>query len=136
MKTLKIVWQRLVNAKGNTCPRCLGTGDEVERGVKRLTLALEPMGIVPVLEKRELEEAAFLDQPSESNRIWVAGKPLEDWLGGQTGASRCCDECGDNDCRTIAVGGKTYEVVPEELLVRAGLIAGTRMLDPSLSGPG
>ena len=31
MKDLQIVWQRLVNATGTTCPRCAGTGDEVGR---------------------------------------------------------------------------------------------------------
>lgn len=129
MKELHIVWQRLVNAEGNTCPRCQGTGDEVERAVARLKRILEPAGVTPRLEIRELDEAAFLRQPSESNRIWIAGRPLESWLEGETGSSRCCRECGDNSCRTLEVGGNTYEVVPEELLLRAALIAATRLLD-------
>jgi hypothetical protein len=49
------------------------------------------------------------------------------------GSSRCCEECGDQDCRTIEIGGTTYEVIPEELLLRAGLIAASRLLDPTLS---
>ncbi len=129
MKELHIVWQRLVGEQGTTCPRCKGTGDEVVRTVERLKFALEPLGVIPRLEIRELSEAAFLKQPSESNRIWIDGQPLEHWLEGQAGSSRCCNECGDNDCRTLEVGGKTYEVVPEELLMRAGLIAATRMRD-------
>jgi len=32
MKELPIVWQRLVK-EGSTCPRCHGTGGEVERAV-------------------------------------------------------------------------------------------------------
>lgn len=133
MKTLPIVWQRLVNAQGRTCPRCHATGDEVQRAVERLKAALVPLGIEPVLKTTELDEAAFLAKPSESNRIWIAGKPLEEWLEGQTGSSRCCNECGDNDCRTVEMGGATYEVIPEDLLVRAGVIAATRMLDPTLA---
>ena len=133
MKTLPIVWQRLVNAQGRTCPRCHATGDEVQRAVERLKAALVPLGIEPVLKTIELDEAAFLAKPSESNRIWIAGKPLEEWLEGQTGSSRCCNECGDNDCRTVEMGGATYEVIPEDLLVRAGVIAATRMLDPTLA---
>ena len=35
MKTLPIVWQRLVSS-GETCPRCAGTGDEVERAYQQL----------------------------------------------------------------------------------------------------
>ena len=133
MKTLSIVWQRLVNTQGKTCPRCHGTGDEVQRAVERLKAALLPLGVEPKLETVELSEATFLAQPSESNRLWIAGKPIEEWLDAQAGSSRCCNECGDNDCRTVDVGGKTYEVIPEDLLVRAGVIAATRMLDPTLA---
>ncbi|MEO0002678.1 MAG: hypothetical protein RLZZ22_370 [Pseudomonadota bacterium] len=130
MKTLSIVWQRLVNDQGKTCPRCHGTGDAVRRAVERLATVLEPLGVRPVLECRELAPQAFQDQPSESNRIWIGGQPLESWLDGQTGSSRCCDECGDQDCRTLELEGQSHEVVPEELLVRAGLKAGIRLLEP------
>lgn len=130
MKQLPILWQRLVNTQRNTCPRCQGTSEEVQRAVERLRLMLEPLGISPALEMRELDEATFREQPSESNRIWVDGQPLEAWLDGQTGASRCCDECGDQDCRTLELEGQSYEVIPEELLVRAGLKAGIRLLEP------
>ncbi len=40
-------------------------------------------------------------------------------------------ECGDHECRTVEVGGETYEAIPEQLLVRAGLIAATSMLNPT-----
>ncbi|HJV24436.1 MAG TPA: DUF2703 domain-containing protein [Aromatoleum sp.] len=122
MKTLPIVWQRLV-AKGQTCPRCASTGDEVERAYQRLRAQLLPVGIEPMLETRELDEAEFKASPSESNRIWIAGKPMEEWLNASVGSSRCCSVCGDSECRTVDVDGTTYEVVPEELLVKAGLIA-------------
>ncbi|MGT2490314.1 DUF2703 domain-containing protein [Cupriavidus basilensis] len=39
------------------------------------------------------------------------------------GSSPCCSVCGDSECRTVDVGGTSYEVVPEELMVKAGLIA-------------
>lgn len=122
MKTLTFVWQRLVS-NGQTCPRCAGTGNEVERALQQLQAQLRPLGIEPVLETREIDEAAFKANPSESNRIWIAGKPMEEWLKATVGSSRCCSVCGDSECRTVAVGGSAYEVVPEELLVKAGLIA-------------
>ncbi len=130
MQTLTIVWQRLLDEQGNTCPRCQGTGETVRRAIERLKTVLEPLDVQPMLECRELDQQAFLQHPSESNRIWIAGQPLEAWLGGQVGASPCCDECGDQDCRTLEIEGLTYEVIPEELLVRAGLKAGIRLLDP------
>ena len=101
----------------------------MQRAFERLKHALEPLGVVPTLDERELDRATFESRPVESNRIWIAGKPMEDWLEGKTGSSQCCNECGDNECRTVEVGGETYEVIPEQLLVRAGLIAATSLLD-------
>lgn len=132
MKTLNIVWQRLVDDSGSTCPRCSTTQQQVERAVERLKAALAPLGVEPRLETRAIAPQDFQAQPLESNRIWIAGEPLEAWLNGTSGASRCCDACGDAECRTLEVEGTTYEAIPESLLVRAGLIAGSRLLDPTL----
>ncbi|MEN7527583.1 DUF2703 domain-containing protein (plasmid) [Cupriavidus basilensis] len=126
MKTLPIVWQRLVSG-GETCPRCAGTGDEVERAYRQLREQLMPLGIEPVLETREIDDATFKANPSESNRIWIAGKPMEEWVNASVGSSPCCSVCGDSECRTVDVGGTAYEVVPEDLLVKAGLIAALTM---------
>lgn len=133
MKHLPIVWQRLVSEQGTTCPRCHSTGEEVQRAVEKLKLALAPLGVMPALQIEQIGEATFLKDPLQSNRILIGGQTIEHWLGGQTGSSRCCNECGDNECRTVEVGGTSYEVIPEELLVRAGVIAAARMLDPTLS---
>ncbi len=133
MKHLPILWQRLVSEQGTTCPRCHSTGEEVQRAVEKLKLALAPLGVMPALQVEQIGEATFLKDPLQSNRILIGGQTIEHWLGGQTGSSRCCNECGDNECRTVEVGGTSYEVIPEELLVRAGVIAAARMLDPTLS---
>lgn len=129
MQDLTITWQRLIDATGSTCPRCAGTQQEVQRAVERLRAALEPLGVRPVLETREIDTAAFLQQPDQSNRIWIGGRPLEDWLGARSGSSPCCDACGDEECRTLEIDGTRHEVVPEALLVRAGLIAASQLLD-------
>ena len=129
MKTLPIVWQRLVNAKGSTCPRCHSTGEEVQRAVASLRQVLAPLGVEPQLQTQEIDEATFLQDTLQSNQILINGQPIEHWLGGQTGSSPCCNECGDNECRTIEVGGQRYETIPQDLLVRAGVIAAARMLE-------
>ncbi len=97
-----------------------------------LQQALAPLGIAPDLQIQEISAAAFLQDPLQSNQVLIAGQPIEHWLGGQAGRSRCCNECGDNDCRTLEVGGQQYEAIPEDLLVRAALVAASRMLDPTL----
>ncbi len=129
MKPLPIIWQRLVSANGSTCPRCNGTGQEIQRALDRLKAALAPLGIEPSLESREISEDAFKSAPSESNRIWIAGKPMEEWLEGSVGSSPCCSVCGDSECRTVDVGGATFETIPESLVVRAALIAASQLLD-------
>ncbi len=133
MKSLPILWQRLVSEQGTTCPRCHSTGKEVLRAFEKLKQALEPLGITPKLQVKEIDEVSFLKDTLQSNQILIDGQSIEHWLGGQTGSSRCCNECGDNDCRTVEVGGQSYEVIPEDLLVRAGVIAATRRLDSTLS---
>jgi len=133
MKNLPILWQRLVSKRGTTCPRCHGTGEEVQRAVQKLKLALEPLGVTPDFQVKEIDEASFLQDTLQSNQILIGGHTIEHWLGGQAGSSRCCNECGNNECRTVEVGGQSYEVIPEGLLVRAGVIAAARMLDPTLS---
>ena len=127
MKPLPILWRRLVR-DGETCPRCGETGRELEAAVIKLRAALVPLGIEPVLETQEIREEAFQADTAESNRVWIAGKPIEDWLGGTVGMSPCCTACGDSDCRTIEIDGQTYEAIPQEQLIKAGLIAVSQMI--------
>jgi len=128
VRALPVIWQTLVGPDGTTCDRCAATQAEVERAVEVLGQVLHPLGIEPRLEVAELDQAAFKANPDESNRIWVAGKLLEDWIDGRVGSSRCCGVCGDSDCRTVEVGGSIYEKIPERLIVRAALIAASDLL--------
>lgn len=128
MQTLPIKWQRLVNRTGATCPRCSGTGDEVRRAAAALRPLLEPLEIEPVLEEEAIDEAGFERDPLRSNQILIAGHPIEHWLSGRTGQSRCCAECGDNDCRTLELEGQSYDVIEEALILRAGLIAAAELV--------
>ena len=132
MKPLPMLWKRLVK-EGATCPRCGSTQENVAGAVKKLEAALRPLGIEPVLETLAIDESTFQANPSESNRIWIAGKPLEEWLGARVGASKCCTVCGDLPCRTMEIGGSTHEAIPEDLIVRAAMMAASGMIgaDPT-----
>ncbi len=132
MKQMPIVWKRLVKA-GKTCTRCGDTGRELEAAVAKLAASLRPLGIQPVLETQEIDEDRFNANPSESNRVWIAGKPIEEWLDANVGMSRCCSVCGDSDCRTLEVGGRIYETIPEDQFIKAGLMAATQMMTPASS---
>lgn len=128
MESLPIVWKRLVN-NGETCVRCAGTQDEVELAVATLGGVLEPLSIRPQLTVQEIDDPTFQANPTESNRIWISGKPLEDWLQAGVGSSRCCSVCGDSDCRTVQLGPTTYEVIPERLIHKAALVAAAELID-------
>ena len=127
MKPLPILWQRLV-AEGKTCDRCSATYQEMQRAIEKLRQSLHPLGIEPRLEIREIDEPSFKANPSESNRIWIAGRPMEEWLGASVGSSRCCSVCGTSECRTVEVEGTTFETIPETLFLRAALVASSQLL--------
>ena len=129
MKTLKIKWQRLIYDE-QTCPRCGSTENEVDKAVSILKESLRPVGIRVALEKGEMTEAEFIKDPLQSNKILINDRPLEEWIGGKTGQSQCCDVCGTADCRTIGVGDEVYEAIPADLIIRAGLIAAAELLGP------
>jgi hypothetical protein len=129
MKVLPVRWQRLVNPEGGTCDRCAATGQEVEAAVTVLSEVLRPLGIQPGLEVVEIDPDAFAHDPGASNRIWIAGSPLEEWIGAEVGRSRCCSVCGDADCRTIRVDRTSFEAIPQLLILKAALVAAASMLD-------
>jgi len=128
MSTLLIRWQRLVK-DGRTCNRCGDTESEVRRATETLRQVLAPLGIEPRLDVADIDRTSFLAGPLESNRIWIAGRPMEDWLRGSVGQSRCCSVCGDSDCRTVEIQGTVFETIPEWLIVKAGLLAAAELLD-------
>ena len=135
MKSLPIIWQRLVDSDGKTCDRCNATYQEMLRAVGRLKETLRPLGIEPTLEIREIDEESFRANPSESNRIWIAGRPMEEWLGARVGSSRCCSVCGQSECRTVEVGTVTFEAIPEKLFLKAALVASSQLLDLAPEAP-
>jgi hypothetical protein len=129
MKKLHIIWQRLVDEQGRTCDRCGMTETAVGDAVEKLKRSLKELNIDVVLKKEILSPSTFRKDPLESNRIWIAGQPIEKWLSATSGQSKCCSTCGDSDCRTVTVDGKTYEAIPAELIVKAGLLAGAQLLN-------
>ncbi len=128
MKVLQIRWQRLVDAADRTCDRCGSTGAAVESAVELLERSLKELGIEVALQRETLDPATFARDPLASNRIWIGGLPIEWWLAADSGQSRCCSVCGDAECRTMTVEGRTYEAIPVELIVKAGLLAAARLL--------
>lgn len=127
-KILIISWQRLV-LDGGTCPRCGSTEDELDKAILKLKSALSPLGIKVELQKSELSLEEFKKDPVKSNSILFNGVALEDLIKAKAGRSRCCDVCGDEECRTVEVGGESHEIIPVDIIVKAGLIAGSKIIN-------
>lgn len=131
MKSLPIVWQRLVDSGGRTCDRCGATYEGLQQAAAKLKEALRPLGIEITFETREIDRKSFTADPSQSNRMWIAGKPIEEWLGASVASSPCCSVCGGSECRTIVLGGDVFEVIPSELILKAALMAASELVGPS-----
>jgi hypothetical protein len=132
MKSLRIKWQRLVYSGDKTCERCGETGQEVSNAVEKLKNSLKPLGIEVILEEKALSIDACAKDISQSNRIWIAERPLEEWLGAKVGkslCSTCCGELGEKvECRTVEIGVKIYESIPADLVLQAGLLAAVEII--------
>jgi hypothetical protein len=126
---LKIKWERLIS-KGETCPRCGSTEEELRKAVLTLKKTFAPLGIKVVLDKEELSVTEFKKDPLESNRIWINNRLLEDWIDGRVGHSPCCDVCGPHDCRTVEIQGRIFDTIPAEIIVKAGLAAASQLISP------
>ncbi len=133
MKNLIIRWQRLVNEAGQTCARCNDTGGIVEAAFNKLKKSLSELDIKVELIKETLDFSIFIKDPLQSNRIWIGGKPLEKWLGASVGKSQCCEVCGDSECRTILTDQDTFEIIPEDMIIMAGLLAAAEILKNNLT---
>lgn len=123
---LIISWQRLVS-EGDTCPRCGSTEDELDKAVEQLNKIFSPLGITVELQKIELTLEEFKREPIKSNTIRFNGIALEDLIEAKTGKSQCCDVCGNEECRTLEVGGQSLEIIPADIIIKAGMIAGAKL---------
>lgn len=134
LQALPIRWKRLVS-DGKTCERCGATHAELLSAVAKLGEALGPLGIEPALEEQVISQAEFEADPSESNRVWIAGRPMEEWLGAGVGSTRCCSVCGGSECRTVEVGGATFEAIPERVFIKSALLAAATLIDTTEDDP-
>ncbi len=135
-KVLKITWQRFVDEKGQTCQRCGSTEKQIQKALQSLKASLAPLGLKVTLEKKSLDPTTCAKDISQSNRIWIGDRALEEWLGAKVGKSLCgfcCTELGEQvECRTVEVEGQVYETIPANLIIRAGLLAASDLyVEPS-----
>ena len=139
MKNLIIRWQRLVDEKGQTCERCGQTEKELKKAFESLKKSFAPIGITVIFKKETLDSTTCAKDISQSNRIWINNRSLEEWLSARVGKSPCsfcCDELGEKvECRTVSIGEQTYEKIPAELIIKAGFLAASQLIEVKTSEP-
>lgn len=126
-KMLVVKWKRLIS-QGETCPRCGSTEENLDSAVEILTQVLAPLEIKVKFHKESLSLLDFKKNNTESNRIWINSIPLEEYIGATNGENACCGVCEGSDCRTVELNGTIYEEIPKNMIIRAVLIAASRML--------
>ena len=128
MHTIPILWQRLLSLQGQTCDRCAATELALQQALETLQQVVTPLQMQVVLHRQALTLEQFNQDPGASNRIWIADQPLEEWLGASIGSSPCCSVCGDAQCRTLECGNQSYDAIPPQLIIKAGLLAAAQQL--------
>ena len=119
MNTLEIEWRHL-DKDGRTCLRCSDTLQSLQQVIQQLAAECAPQGVEIVYRETKLP----IEQLSQSNLILFNGAPLEAVLPGASASESECQSCGDlcgepSFCRTVTVGGRTFEAIPAALIRQA-----------------
>lgn len=119
MPTLEIEWRHL-DKDGRTCLRCSDTLQSLQQVTAQLAAECAPHGVHIVYRETRLSS----EQLAESNLILFNGLPLESVLPGASASESECLSCGElcgqpSFCRTVTVGGQTFEAIPATLIRQA-----------------
>ena len=119
MSTLEIEWRHL-DKDGRTCLRCSDTLQSLQQVIQQLAAECAPHGVEIVYRETKLP----IEQLSQSNLILFNGVPLEAVLPDASASENECQSCGDlcgepSFCRTVTVGGRTFEAIPAALIRQA-----------------
>jgi hypothetical protein len=129
--TLVIRWQHTVCQNENPCERCINTPLEIQRAYKDLKASLTGLGIVVTFEEKKMKE--------HDDHIFINDHDITDLLEGETirtACLNCLDDKGDpRTCNTLKLGDNTYEVIPAELIIKAGLVAASELVTPAPEPP-
>ena len=122
MNTLEIEWRHL-DQDGRTCLRCSDTLQSLQQVVSQLAAECASRGVRIAYRETRLPP----ERLSESNLILFNGLPLESVLPDAAASENECQSCGDlcgqpSFCRTVTVGGQTFEAIPAALVRQAACI--------------
>ena len=108
-RTLALRWQRPAIEQKNPCGV---TESELQEAMRTLTHSLKKSGMdvqLGYLKAGAASETAVTG-------LWINGKPLETWLNAQVVAE-------DGGCMTLKLSDQSYEKIPADVIVKAGMMA-------------
>lgn len=118
MKEIKIEWKHY-DKEGETCTRCNNTGDNVKKALKMASRDDKLKNVKISFKETKLEA----DKMAESNTVLINGVPIEDILDASASENYChscsCLAGEDTNCRTVELGGTSYEDIPEKMILEA-----------------
>lgn len=117
-KILLIRWYHL-EVDGQTCSRCQQTKSTLSRAIEHLAPACRSAGWQISVEDIILS----VEQIELSNRVEIAGRPIEDIIDIRTHMN-VCDSCshltGKKEfCRSVEYQGKMYDDIPYAAFLEA-----------------
>lgn len=130
---LEIKWRRPVSG-GEPHPLYTPAEEEILTAVSLLESSLSPLGIEVSFVKEELSAGQFENDPLESNRIWINGRRLEEYVLAETKKSPCCGGCGSSGCGPGEAAGPARETSLAELIVQAGTEAASKIAGTKREG--
>lgn len=118
MKKITIEWKHY-DKEGETCTRCNNTGDNIKQVLKNIKEDEHFQDI----EVNFVETKLAAERMTESNSVFINGIAIEVVLNGSTSENYChscsCLAGKGSNCRTVEVEGKSYEAIPEKLILQA-----------------
>jgi hypothetical protein len=130
-RTLVIRWQHAVCKNENPCERCVNTPLEIQQAYENLRESLAGLGIIVTMEEKKIKQ--------HDDHIYINDHDIIDLLKGErtkTECANCFDEKGNpRTCNSLKLGDKTFEVIPAELIMKAGLMAASELITATPEPP-
>lgn len=130
-RTLVIRWQHAVCQNDNPCERCINTPLEIQQAFDDLKTSLSGLGITVTLEEKKIKH--------HDDHLFINDRDVVDLLKGErvkTACANCFDDKGNpRTCNSLKLGDDVFEVIPAELIIKAGLVAASELITAAPEAP-
>jgi hypothetical protein len=143
-KVLTVAWHKILDEDGSVCDLSVDTEAVVKQACDELRRVLAPDGVDVVV--KTLSPAKEDGADCLCNRVLIQGRYVDEWLGAEVTKASCsgCPNqagCTEGTAPTVTCAGKThmtyrgktYEIIPSNFIVMAGMIAAADLTGEKIS---